>query len=217
MPAYAAQVYRSLGSLTLPDPNNGFALAALVDALSTVGSWIYDAAHPEPGSGESPWSAVVDPTRCPWWALRWCGQVYGLRLEPQLDAWVRPSAAVEASWRLAISERVGWHRGHVNSIAAAARAHMGGQQRVSIRERYDPDLGAEVDAPYHLSIRISATDLLAGRDAAVVRDVLAAVPIGLVAHVEISDALTYDDLPVDHPDYDALGVAFSSYDAMEAT
>lgn len=218
MPDYAADVYRSFGPLTFEDPQNRFAFAALVDALSTLSSAIWYAASPAPGTGESPWSKVVDPWRCPWWALRWCGQVYGLRLTPELAAWVRPDAATELSWRQAISDRVAWHRGHPDTIAAVARAHMIGAKRVRIRERYDPALGAEVDAPYHLLIRIRASDLLPGHEAAVRRDVLAAVPIGLIADIEISDSLTYDDLPevIDPDTYDELGAEFTDYDDMES-
>lgn len=212
MSAFAGQAYRSLGGLTHQDPENGYALAALIEALCWLPSLIHDAAVPEPGTGETPWAAVVDPWRCPWWALRWCGQIYGLRLGPDLGAFVRPPADLEQAWRQAIHDRVGWRRGHPDTIKAAARQFQQGLRRVRIRERYD---GINDDAPYHHQIRIRRSDLLPGvEDEQVLRAVRAVIPIGRISDIQITDDATYDDRRDAPEDYDAMRDAYTDYDDL---
>jgi hypothetical protein len=212
---FAEDVYRSLGATTHPDPGNGFALAALVEALCWLPSLIDDAAVPEPGTGETPWAAVVDPWRCPWWALRWCGGLYGLRLEPDPGPFVPPAEAVEQAWRRAIHDRLSWRRGHPDTIVAAARRHMVPGGQVQMRERYDPSLGAGIDAPYTLQVRVRRSHVLPGiSDSTVIQAVRAAIPIGLIAFVVISDDATYDDRRDAHDDFDALRDAYIDYDDL---
>lgn len=214
MSGFARQVYRSLGGLTAQDPQNRYTLAALVEALCWLPSLIYEAAMPEPGTGETPWAAVVDPWRCPWWALQWCGQIYGLRLTPDLGAFNKPPAALEQAWRQAIHDRIGWRRGHPETIKAAARQFQrpDSPQRVKIRERY---AGSNTDAPYHHQIRIRRSDLLPGvADDTVLRAVRAAIPIGRISDIQITDDATYDDRRDAHATYDALRDAYSDYDDL---
>ncbi len=211
MSRFAESVYRSLGGLTAPDPENRYALAALVEALCWLPSLIHDAARPEPGTGETAWAAVVDPWRCPWWALRWCGQIYGLRLTPDLGAFVRPPADLEQAWRQAIHDRAGWRRGHPDTIRAVARQFQrpDSPQRVKIRERYD---GTSTDAPYHHQIRIRRSDLKPGvDDETVLRAVRAAIPIGRISDIQITDDATYDDRRDEHATYDAMRAAYATY------
>lgn len=209
---FARQVYRSLGSLTAEDPENRYALAALVEALCWLPSLIYDAAMPEPGTGETPWAAVVDPWRCPWWALQWCGQIYGLRLTPDLGAFVRPPADLEQAWRQAIHDRIGWRRGHPDTIIAAARRHMIPNGRVSIRERYD---GSGSDAPYHHQIRIRRADVLPGvDDETVLRTVRAAIPIGRISDIVITDDRDWDEVVDLYPNWDAAVAANATWDDL---
>lgn len=212
MSRFAASVYRSLGGLTYPDPQNRYALAALVEAICWFPSLVYDAVHPEPGTGETPWAAVVDPWRCPWWALRWCGQIYGLRLGPDLGPFVPPPPDLEQAWRQAIHDRVGWRRGHPDTIRAVAQQFQQGQRRVKIRERYD---GTNTDAPKHHQIRIRRSDLRPGiDDDTVLRAVRAAIPIGRISDIQITDDATYDDRRDEHATYDAMRDAYVDYDDL---
>jgi hypothetical protein len=210
MTTLAEQVYRRLGPWTFPDADNGFPLAGLVEALTTVAGWLDDA-------GRQGYEVFLDPDRCPWWALRWCGQAYGVRLLPAPLPFVRPAPAIEEAWRQEVRDRPRWRRGHPDTLIAAARRHMTGAKRVRIRERYDPAIGAGVDAPYDFQVRVRASDVLPGHNALIVRDLRAAKPLRLLMHVVISDALTYDDLPEQQPSYDALEAAYVDYNAMEAT
>lgn len=214
MPRYAAAVYRSLGPLTYPDPENGWTLAALVDAWTTIEGWIGEASRPEPGTGESPWSAVLDPWRCPWWALRWCGQAYGLRLQPELGAWVHPTADVEARWRQSIADRLGWHRGHPESIIALARQHMQGLQRLQLRERYNPALGAETDAPWHLQLRVRSSDVIPGHADALIAAVRAAIPVGIVADIVVTNDRDWDEVVATWSSWSAAVAANTSWEDL---
>lgn len=186
MSTVAASAYGDLGALTFPDAENGFALAALVEAWSTVLGWVDDAARPEPGTGDPAWAQVLDPFRCPWWALRWCGQVYGVRLKPELGAFERPAPALEAAWRAEIADRPAWRRGTPGSIVATARLFMTGDRRVTLRERYDIS-NPSADSPYHLQVRVRAADVLPGQEAALEAAVRRQKPAGLVMHFEITD------------------------------
>lgn len=208
MTTIAEQTYRRLGPWTYQDAQNGFALAALIEALTAVGGWVDDAARVG-------YEVFLDPERCPWWALRWCGQAYGVRLFPEPEGFVRPAPEVEAAWRQEIADRPRWRRGHPDTIVAAARRHMSGEQRVQIRERYDPDLGLGVDAPYDFQVRVRASDVIPGREPFILRDLKAAKPLRLRMHVEITDALTYDDLTSAHANYNALTAAYADYDELE--
>lgn len=210
MSRHASEVYTDLGPIAAPDAENGFALAILIDAWCTVMGWLDDACRPE--GDDPPWAQVLDPDRCPWWALQWCGQLYGVRLTPSLGPWQRPDAATEAAWRQEIRERPRWRRGSVQAIRAAAQQCMVGDRRVKIRERYN---GVDPDAPYHLAVSVRLSDLAPGTDhAAVERAVLAAIPAGLVATVEITDNATYDDRRDAHANYAALPTVYSDYDDL---
>jgi hypothetical protein len=215
MSAFAMEAYRKLGGLAYPDPENQYALAALVEAMSWLPGLLRDAAAPRPGTGETPWAAVVDPWRCPWWALRWCAQLYGIRLLPDLGAFVRPDMATDQAWRQAISDRIEWRRGHVSMLARAAQQYMIDQRRVQIRERYNPDLGDGVDAPKHIQVRVRASDVdpqwlvtdpgppvtyTAPRLEAAVR---AQKPITLILHLIVTNDRDWDDVVDLYPTWDA--------------
>jgi hypothetical protein len=216
MSLLAWETYRSLGPLTYPDPENGWALAALVEAWTTVEGWLEEAARPAPGTGEVPWSKLLDPDRCPWWALRWCGQVYGLRLTPVLGPWERPDKQTVARWQEEIKQRVVWGRGRPAAIIAAAKQHTKapeGDETVVLRERYDVARGAEVDAPGHLQVRVRKRYLIAGHDDQLRRDVRDAVPIGDIVDIVIADERDYDDVAAYYADYDAIesdGVSYAT-------
>lgn len=214
----AWETYRSLGPLTYPDAENGWVLAYLVEAWTTVEGWLEEASRPEPGTGEVPWSKLLDPERCPWWALRWCGQVYGLRLTPALGPWERPDAATLTRWKTEIKQRVGWGRGRPAAIIAAATQHTQaagpGEQvgeRIVLRERYDPTRGAGFDAPGHLQVRVRKRSLIAGHDDQLRRDVRAAVPLGDIVDIVIVDERDYDDVAASYHDYDAVAAGGTTY------
>ncbi|WP_026912331.1 hypothetical protein [Patulibacter minatonensis] len=204
MTTMAELVYRRLGPWTYPDADNGFALAALVDAITSVAGWVDEVARVG-------YEALLDPARCPWWALRWCGQAYGVRLLPRLQPFERPTAAIESAWRQEIASRPRWRRGHPDTIIAAARRHMAPGGAVTLRERYDPALGASVDAPYHFQVRIRASDVLPGHNDLIVRDVLAAKPVRLIAHIVIADDQTWDDLVDERSSWNATVTAYPTW------
>jgi hypothetical protein len=213
MARVSRELYEQLGPLTYPDPENGWALACLLEGWCAVAALLEDGMRPEPGTGEPPWAKIVDPARCPWWALRWCGQLYGMRLAPMLGPWERPDAATEARWRQEITERRRWRRGTAPTLLAIARSHTrpDSDQRVQMRLRYNPALGAAVDAPWHIQVTIRASDLIAGQSDAATREHVEASPAGVVMHVVIADRPTWDDLVDERSTWTAVGTAYGTW------
>lgn len=139
------QVYRRLGGLTVHDPDGNWLVAALVDAMVEVQSWVDEVARDPDG-----WRVLLDPERCPWWALRWCGQVYGLNLLPRMDPWRRPEPGVVERWRREIAALVRWRRGTRRALIEAIAPYVVSDALVQVLER--TALGVSGDQPYAVTV-----------------------------------------------------------------
>lgn len=82
------------------------------------------------------WSAVLDPARCPVYALPWLAQFAGVRLTP---------GATEEQHRAEITAPPAFQRGTPAAMRAAATLTLTGTARVRITERDG--------SPYALSVR----------------------------------------------------------------
>lgn len=157
----------------MPDPVLDFFLqAAAVMTNRSQESLRWD----ERGSG---WRRMLDPTRCPAWALPWVAQLVG---SPNL------AGLTEAQQRAVVVDSPTLRRGTPAAIRAAAQMHLTGSAEVYIAER--------VDSAYTLLVQTHTSqtpdpDLV---EAAV----RAAKPAGLVLTYVCSDDLlvgVFEDAP----------------------
>jgi hypothetical protein len=72
------------------------------------------------------WSPLLDPARCPAWALPWLAQFAGVTLTPGLS---------EQEWRDEITSPPAFERGTPQAIIDATARTLTGDQRVTLRER----------------------------------------------------------------------------------
>jgi hypothetical protein len=171
---FAGDLYESLTPLARPDPDYGWALLILCNAVGTmfqlVDDWVRD--QPE-GPG---WSLLLDVDRCPPEALGWLAQIVGVRLLPD---------STDDEKRERIRSTDGFRRGTRAAMEAAIKATLTGAQSVLIKER-DGD-------PYVITVSTFGPET---PNAQRTRDaMLSQKPAGLVAN--FSGALgpqTYDEL-----------------------
>lgn len=167
MGSCGAELYAALAPLAYDDDQHGWALAWLCEALGRmrqpisdlVRAWEEHGVSAYDGEGgdrvtvtmaRSGWSRAAHPSRGPGRTgargdvdlLPFIGQLVGVRGIEQLGNEDR---------RAAIRRRDGYSRGQRAAILSFAQRFMvGGEgEGVTLRERYDPSLGADVDAAYH--------------------------------------------------------------------
>lgn len=135
--SYAERLYAALAPIALRDPDHGWALLILVNAIGGMFQEPEDLARDTPeGPG---WSALMDLDRCPDMALPWLAQFVGVRPLP---------GSTEDEQRLRIASTDGFKRGTPAAIRGAVEATLTGNRIVYFRER-DPN-GA--DPPYTLEV-----------------------------------------------------------------
>ena len=106
----------------MPDP----VLDAFLQAAAVVTKRSQEALRwDERGSG---WRRMLDPTRCPAWALPWVAQLVG---SPSL------AGLTEEQQRAVVVDSPTLRRGTPASIRAAAQMHLTGTAEVHIAERVD--------------------------------------------------------------------------------
>jgi Phage tail protein (Tail_P2_I) len=146
------------------------ALAAMFDQVSEV---VHDT---DQGPG---WSALLDPARCPAWALDWLANVAGVALLPGLD---------EAGKRQMIASLPGQARGTPAAIAAAVRVTLTGTQYVRVIERYQDDA-------YALAIQTRTDET--PDPAQSLRAALTQKPAGLTLAMLVFNGVLWRDLSVE--------------------
>jgi len=114
----------------------GWAHAHLCEALGQPLLQFQEAFDPEDAA---PFETLLDPQRCPPWALPWLAQLIGLRL---------PSTLTDSEQRAFIAALASHNRGTPAALAAAAGLYLTGNKTVMFRER-DP---TGTDPPYTLEV-----------------------------------------------------------------
>jgi hypothetical protein len=200
VPAPAERAYEALDPIASNDPASGWPLLRLLAAagFGEVELW---ALAEDPGA-----AAWLAPQSAPAAWLPFVAQLVGARLTPTMS---------EQQQRDEISSPSGWRAGRPETIVATARRHMTGDRRVTLRMRYDPALGAGVDAPGHLLLIAHADDVLPGHAAALERDVIEATPAWLIGHVSITASRDYDAVKAQFPDYDAVKAQNADLDDLK--
>lgn len=137
------------------------------------------------------WSSLLDPDRCPVWALPWLAQFAGVTLTPGLT---------EAQWREEITSPPAFERGTPGAMADAARRHLTGDRRVLLVERNETpwrDLVITYDSE---TPDPDATE----------RDVLAQEGAGRKVIYRTDPGWDIDQMEAAYTDLDALEAAFTA-------
>lgn len=211
MGSCGAELYRELRPFAREDHAHRWVLAHVCEAIGrmrqAVSDLVRDSDH---GPG---WSAALDVDRAPGAddeidMLRLLALAVGVRLDPGLNDHDR---------RAALREREGFWRGRPDAIVSFARRFTDGRDGAAqLRERYDPSLGAGVDAPHHDQVLIKRAALLPG----VVLDdlraaVLAKFPAGRIVVVTITDEADYDDIVTGYRTYADIPARTTYTDLLE--
>lgn len=194
------RLYQLVRRMAPDDAQNGWLLLRLCAALGRAELPVWQLAE-NPGLDEL---LDVDDAPDAWIPL--IARPVGARLTSGMSA---------AQQRAEIRSPATRRRGSYGAIAAAARRHMVPDGRLRIRPRYDPDLGLDVDAPGHTLLRVREDDVLDAELLAPAAQL--AAPWWNVLHVEISDAVTYDDIHEQHATYDAAKLARPTYDDLRTS
>jgi hypothetical protein len=134
-----ARVYSALEPMTTNDVLTSYSLLKYVTALALGMEDVATLAETDV-DGEIGWSKIIDINRCPDEALPWLAQFIGVQVPPGQTPDVQ---------RQRIRTTDGWNRGTVSAIAGAAAQYLAGTKQVTMRERFNPGVGAD---PYHLQI-----------------------------------------------------------------
>lgn len=170
---------------------NGWILLHLCEAaVRTVAKASEALRHDEIGSG---WRRMLDPARCPSWALDWLSQFVGIGSFPP--------DFTEQQKRDMIADVPRWRRGSVPMIRAAAQLHLTGEKRVFFSQRHG---GSRT---YRTAVYSSEA-----LDAQRVLDELATQkPASFRWEHDFIDAGDYDALLSTHADYDEVAADFANY------
>jgi hypothetical protein len=191
---FAARLYDALEPLARSDPQVGWSLLILCNAVGTLLQLVEDYVRDTPdGPG---WSGLLDLNRCPSEALPWLAQLVGVRLLPN---------TTDAQRRARIVSTDGFRRGTPAAIMAAVQATLTGTQTVTLTER-DGD-------PYVLTLYTLAQetpDALATRNA-----LLSQKPAGIVANFTGTLAgQTYATVNANFASYTAVAARYVTYNDL---
>jgi hypothetical protein len=124
VPAVTDTWYDELGVSQPADEHLGWPFLIFLAGLGAAFGPLHDIVR---DTDEGPgWSSVMDPTRCPGWALPWLAQFAGVNLTPGLS---------EDEWRAQITSPPAFERGTPAAIRSAVQRHLTGNHTVSIIER----------------------------------------------------------------------------------
>lgn len=201
--AVGEDIYSSHRAVAFADQDNGWALAHLCEAEGRMWQPIDDLIRDsDAGPG---WSSVMDVDRAATENLPFLGQFVGVRQLAGLS---------DTDQRDAIRRRDGFWRGRPEAIVARGQRYTVDGQGVSIRERYDPSLGAGVDAPYHLQVRVKRSKLRAGQEAEMRKYVLAGIPGALKCDITVSDDRDFDDVAATWATFDDVLTGVTDFDHL---
>lgn len=191
VPAPTEILYDELQVTQPRDEALGYPLLILLGAIGTAFGELHDIVRDtDDGPG---WSVLMDPDRCPAWALPWLAQFAGVVLPPGLD---------EAEQRRRISNPAPYRRGTKLAMIEAAQATLTGTRTVRVLERTGSSYHftvvtrpGETDAAPYDDVSGSYDDALGSYDSTA-RTVLAIrsqKPAGLLFDHIITDAVLIDD------------------------
>jgi len=141
--SFAERMYVGMAPLARWDPDNGWSLLILLNAIGAMYQLIEDWVRDQPeGPG---WSLLLDVNRCPDEALPWLAQFVGVRLLP---------GSTPDEQRARIESTDGFKRGTPAAIVGAAKATLTGGQTVVLRERDGQGAGHPTapDSAYYLTV-----------------------------------------------------------------
>lgn len=129
----AETYYKALEPVAYADAANSYALLIFLEALGRQVQLVSDLVRDTPqGPG---WSPIMDPDRCPLFALPWLGQMVGV------TAFKRNAGELDVDYatrlRAQIKDEAGFRRGTKQSMIAAAQRTLTGAKVVLFNER-DP-------------------------------------------------------------------------------
>jgi len=131
-----ARLTERTNQMAVDDPQYGWAHAHLCEALGQPLIQFQEAFDPVDAA---PFETLLDPARCPAWALPWLAQLVGMRL---------PTTISVDEQRAFIAALASHNRGTPAALAAAAGLYLTGNKTVMFRER-DP---TGTDPPYTLEV-----------------------------------------------------------------
>lgn len=228
-------LYQGLGPIPhlknqqgLDDKYLGYPLLKWLDGIGQILGRITDLAMTDPDTGDIGWSIILDPDRCPTYALPWLAQLVGVRFDATQNT--------DAAQRAAIKAEQSWQRGTPAAIQAAAAKYLNPGQSVQIYERDT--------SPYHLTVVITLGQFTAGTysqlsatyatyaayaaaastyalplypQALIEAAILSQKPAGLIMVIEALNGITYGTLGGRYETYAALDAAFATYNALTTT
>lgn len=142
------------------------------------------------------WSALLDPARCPAWALPWLAQFAGVKLTPGLS---------EAEQREQITSPPAFNRGTLDATVAAAQRRLTGGRRVMFIER-DGSAWRDLLVTYAAETPDPAATL---------RDVLAQEVVGRKLVYRTDLGWDIDEMEADQPNLDLLEATYPDLDMLE--
>jgi hypothetical protein len=124
VPAVTELLYDDIGISQPGDETRGWPFLIFLGAVGHALGELHDVVRDTPdGPG---WSVLLDPDRCPAWALPWLAQFAGVTLTPDAD---------EATWRSEITNPSALRRGTPAALREAAQRTLTGGKRFTLYER----------------------------------------------------------------------------------
>ncbi|WP_210492284.1 hypothetical protein [Patulibacter sp. SYSU D01012] len=176
----AEHLYTLLEPLATHDPEDGYLLLSLTAGLAAGERPVW-ALTEDPGATQALDPDTVDAEWLPSLA-----QIVGGRFV---------GGMTEAQQRAEIKAPAGYSRGLPGHKQAVAAPHLQGAKRIQVRYR----VGSGPDAPGRMQIRVRATDVIPGHEAALRRDLLAAIPAHLRGDVVITNDRDWRELKGEPP------------------
>jgi hypothetical protein len=199
--AYAGRLYDMLEPLAQADPQVGWSLLILCNAVGLAYELVEDLVRDTPdGPG---WSAIMDVDRCPPAALPWLGQFAGVRIPPALS-----SVNDQRAW---VASTDGFNRGTVAALRNAARHTLTGNASVFMTER-NGNPADKPDYAYYLTVvtyRGQTPD-----PGMTERALLAQKPGGLILTYVCVDGQVYDQVRTRFATYADLEAGYPNYQAV---
>lgn len=155
--------------------------------------------------GNPPWSMMFDPDNAPTYALAWLGQFVGVELdirsqfESDADYWARQ--------RQRIKSHLGFARGSLPAIEAAAGLYLTDNKTVFIQERDG--------SAYHITI-ITRTAETPDSDK-VLREILRQKPAGITLDYVVVAGRTFRETTATGNTFDDSGVEWATFNDRRGT
>lgn len=196
--SWTERYYRSIEQLTAKDESLGWPLLTYLGAIGGVTHQDIDDLVKDQPDGTPGWGVILDPVRCPAYALPWLGQMVGVVVDPNLSV---------ANQRLQVIAVGGWYRGSPNSLINAAKPYLSGTKYVALVERYTGDAYQVLFVTHSAETPVDPTAM---RNA-----VIAQKPAGIVITFQDYLGQTYAQLKAStHTTYTLVKSFYANYDLV---